>query len=192
MRNKLLLTLAFAFVLTNLQAKEKLLKIGYANMSYILNLLPEAKSVEADYRSFEKQIKNRLEAKIGEFQEKLQALDKGYETMTEALRNQKEAELRELKGSIEQLQLEAQESLANKHVELLKPIYEKIQQAIESVAKENGYTHVFNADAGGMSMLLYGAKEYDLTNLVLKKLGITPPKVQEKKKSGAQGKGATK
>ncbi|MEM7055447.1 MAG: OmpH family outer membrane protein [Bacteroidota bacterium] len=159
MKNRLLLTLACILVLSNIQAKDKPIKIGYTNLDYILSLLPETKSIEADYKSFEKQVKNRLEAKVGEFQEKLQALEKEYETMTDSVRKQKESELLQLKSSLEQLQIESQESLANKNVELLKPVYEKIQQAIEKIAKENGYTHVFNAETGSISILLYAAEE---------------------------------
>lgn len=186
MKNRLLLTLACVLVLSNIQAKDKPLKIGYTNLDYILSLLPETKSIEADYKSFEKQVKNRLEAKVGEFQEKLQALEKGYETMTDPVRKQKETELLQLKSSLEQLQIESQESLANKNVELLKPVYEKIQQAIEVIAKENGYTHVFNAETGSTSILLYATEEYNVSDLVLKKLGITLPKDKEKKASSAK------
>ena len=186
MKNRLLLTLAFVLVLPNLQAKDKPLKIGYTNLDYILSLLPETKRIETDYKSFEKQLKNRLEAKVGEFQEKLQALEKGYETMTDPVRKQREAELLQLKSSLEQLQIESQESLANKNVELLKPVYEKIQQAIERVAKENGYTHVFNQETGGIFILLYAPEEYDISDLVLKKLGINQPKDKTKKASNAK------
>lgn len=186
MKNRLLLTLACILVLSNIQAKDKPLKIGYTNLDYILSLLPETKSIEADYKSFEKQVKNRLEAKVGEFQEKLQVLEKGYETMTDPVRKQKETELLQLKSSLEQLQIESQEFLANKNVELLKPVYENIQQAIEVVAKENGYTHVFNAETGSISILLYATKEYNVSDLVLKKLGITPPKDKEKKANSAE------
>lgn len=192
MKNRLLLTLACVLVLSNLQAKDKPLKIGYTNLDYILSLLPETKGIEADYKSFEKQVKNRLEAKVGEFQEKLQALEKGYEAMTDSVKKQKEAELLQLKSGLEQLQIESQESLANKHVELLKPVYEKIQQTIEGVAKENGYTHVFNAETGEVFILLYAAEEYDISDLVLKKLGIPLPKDKAKKASSAKEKRTSK
>ena len=191
MKNKVLLTLAFASVVASLQAKEKPLKIGYAKLDYILSLLPETKRVEANYKSFEKQVKNQVEAKIIEFQEKLQAFQKGYETMTDTVRDQKETELRQLQSTIEQLQIESQESLANKHTELLKPVYEKVQQAVEKVAKEKGYTHILNADTGDIgdiAILLYAAEEYDISNLVLQKLGVTPTKEKGKKASSVPSK----
>ena len=173
------------------QAKEQPIKIGYANVDYIIRQLPEAKRAEADYKSFEKQLSARIESKITEFQEKFQALQKDYDTMDEAARNQKQGELEQLRKMIENLQVESQESLTNKQVELFKPIYEKIQTAIASIAKENSYTYILNADSGGVSILLYVSEEYNISNLVLKKLGITPEK-KESKANNKQPKNSSK
>jgi outer membrane protein len=45
------------------------------------------------------------------------------------------------------------------------------------VAKDNGYTHIFNSGQPdvGLNILLYARDEDDISNLVLKELGITPP-----------------
>jgi len=160
------------------------IKIGYANMEYVISFLPETKKIESEYRSFEAQLRSQLEAKVKELEEKLQALEQGYATMTEDVKNQKKAELQQLQGNFEQLQVEAKEKLAHKHTSLLAPIYEKVQQAIEKVAQEHDYTHVFNTGPGGMSTLLYASEEHDLSDKVLKKLGVdlSQDKGKEKKK----------
>ena len=184
MKKKLIISLSFLAIFVQLaQAvpKNKTLKIGYANMEYILGLLPEAKRMEIDYKTFEQQLKNNLEKKISEFQEKVQDLEKGYATMNEAVRKQKGEELKQLQGKLEQLQMESQALLSNKNVELFKPVYEKIRQAVEEIAHENHYTHILNEDAGGIALILYADKEYDVSDLVLKKLGVTIPKEVAKK-----------
>ena len=183
MKIRLLFTLAFLTVLFELNAKEtKLPKIGYTNLDYVLSFLPEAKKIESDYRSFEKQLKKKLEFDLASFQEKLEAFQKRYATMTDAVRSQKQTELQALQSNIEKLQLESQESLANKQIELLQPAYDKIQKAIEEVAKEEGYTHILSSDAGGIPILLYAEEDNNISEIVLEKLGITPPIKQEKKK----------
>jgi outer membrane protein len=65
--------------------------------------------------------------------------------------------------------------LQKKQVQLLQPAYDKIQTAINDVAKENGYTHVLSSDAGAFAILLYATEDSNITNLVLNKLGIEPP-----------------
>jgi outer membrane protein len=186
MKNRIVLTLTFLtafFYLSQAESKSKdqPLKIGYVKIEYIFNLLPDNKQLESDYKAFEKQLKNNLEKKLVELQGKAQLLEKGYETMSEPVKKQKEAELRQLQVTFQNLDMEAQESLANKHVELLKPIQVKIQKAVAAVAEENGYTHIFNSDIGGLSILVYAEENSDISDLVIKKLGITATKEADKK-----------
>ena len=148
------------------------LKIGYTNIEYILSFLPETKGIESELASYEGQLKKKLKANVEEFQKKVQAFQQGYETMTEPARNKKQQELQQQQMRIQQEEMEAQEKLASKHTNLLKPIYEKIKNKIEQVAKENGYTHVFNEYVGGMLVLLYAGEEHNISTLVLKKLGV--------------------
>ena len=68
----------------------------------------------------------------------------------------------------------AQQSLQQKQQSLLSPALDKIQKNIDLVANENGYTYVLNQDAGSSPILLHGPKENDISDLVLKKMGVTP------------------
>ena len=174
--------------LFTLHAKEKSqgvhpspLKIGYVNLNRVLGLLPEIKTVGSELGSFVKQLDKQLKEKVADYDQKEQTFRKGRASMVEAVRSQKELELQQLQRSIEQLELESQEKLTSKHASLLAPIYEKIKNAIVQVAKENGYTHVLNADVEGMSVLLYVDEEHNLSNRILKKLGISPEKIENTK-----------
>lgn len=109
-------------------------------------------------------------------------MEQGYQTMTEAVRGQKQKELQQLQGNFEQLQAEAQGKLASKHASLLEPIYERVQKAIQQVAQEHAYTHVFNNSLGGMSILLYVSDEHNLSDKVLQQLGIDPDRKAQKEK----------
>ncbi|OJW66636.1 MAG: hypothetical protein BGO68_01655 [Candidatus Amoebophilus sp. 36-38] len=176
MKNRVLFLLIFFLTISYVNAAEKPVKIGYVNLSYLMSLLPDTRQFETDYKAFENQLKNQLQIKAAELQDKLQSFQQGYATMTDAVKNQKESELQQLHGEFEKLQIESQSSLANKQLQLLQPIYNKIQKAVQEVAKENKYTHVLNADADGMSVVLYAEEEYNISNLVLKKLGIDSAK----------------
>jgi outer membrane protein len=52
----------------------------------------------------------------------------------------------------------------------LKPIIDKAKKAIEDVAKENGYTYIFDSSVG---VLLYYENSDDIMTLVKKKLGLS-------------------
>lgn len=56
------------------------------------------------------------------------------------------------------------------------PIFVKVGKAIEEVAKENGFTYILTPQmiGGGGDVILYGDEQYNISKLVLKKMGITP------------------
>ena len=102
--------------------------------------------------------------------------------MLDAVRQNTERELTQLQENLQQLQQDAQVTIQNKQAELMEPVYNKVGKAIEDVAKENGYTFILNQQIGGLDVILYGDENNDVSNLVLKKLGVTP-------KAPAQGAG---
>lgn len=154
------------------------IKIGYTNAEFILSFMPEAKQIEAELKDYEKQLSTQLDSKMADFQTKLQTYQQNAENMIPEVRADKEQELQNLQSSIQQFQQEAQQSLQKKQAELLQPAYDKIQTAIDEVATANGYTHVLNSGQPemGLFILLYAADEYNISNMVLKQLGIEPPK----------------
>ena len=46
-------------------------KIGYTNLDYILSQVPEAKQVESDLQTYEKQLQTQLQAKYADYEKKL-------------------------------------------------------------------------------------------------------------------------
>jgi outer membrane protein len=51
----------------------------------------------------------------------------------------------------------------------MQPILDKVNEAIQSVAKEQGFHYIFDANSG---VILYADESTDVTNLVKAKLGI--------------------
>jgi outer membrane protein len=79
----------------------------------------------------------------------------------------------------------ANEDIQNKKQELLKPLVDKINAAIEEVAKEGGYTYVFDSSVG---VLLYAKDSEDLSDKVKVKLKIAAdPKPATDKPAPAKG-----
>jgi len=174
-------------------SQTKTLKIGYTNVDYILSLMPESKTVESELKSYKQQLDNQLQAKIKEFQEKNQAYEKGQSLMTDVVRADKEKELQTMYASIEEFQKNAEASMQKKQLALLQPLLEKVQKAIDDVSNENGYSYVFNSDAGfGTTPFILHAPESDnVSDSILKKLGITPPPASDKSGPKKLGSGST-
>lgn len=172
MKSKIILTVLCALFSIGLMAQNK---IGYTNIEYVLSVMPEAKQIETELGTYEKQLSTQLQAKYEDYQAKLGDYQQNAAGYTDVVRADKEKEITTLQQSIQEFEVNAQNSLVNKRNELLAPAFEKIGIAIEEIAKESGYSHIFNMTAGGQQILLYAREEENVTNLVLKKLGIDPP-----------------
>ena len=177
MKIKLFLTALVAVMFLGFQSNAQV-KIGYTNVDVILGQLPETKTVEAELKTRKDQYDASYKQKVTDFQTKLQAYENGAATMSDVIKADKEKELQTAQASIEEFQKSAQDDLQKKQNQLLAPILQKIQTGIDAVAKEAAYTHVFNIDAGQGTtpILLYATEESNITNLVLKKLGVEPAK----------------
>jgi outer membrane protein len=158
---------------TSAQAQAPL-KIGYTDVQYVLAQMPESKQIESDLKTYNSQLENQLKSKYEEYQTKLAAYQKGEATMTDVVKADKQKELQSLQQSIQEFQRSAEQSLQQKQQTLLKPALDKLQKNIDAVADENGFTYVFNSDGGGSPLLLHAPESGNISDLVLKKMGITP------------------
>jgi outer membrane protein len=175
MKSKLFLAALLSVVFAGFQANAQV-KIGYTNVDVVLGQLPETKTVEAELKTKKDQYDALYKQKVADFQTKLAAYEKSAATLSEVIKADKEKELQTAEASIQEFQKNAQDDLQKKQNQLLAPILQKIQTGIDAVAKENAYTHIFNIDAGQGTtpILLYATEESNITDLVLKKLGVTP------------------
>jgi len=156
------------------QAQTASVKIGYADVDYIFGQLPESKAIEAELKSTQAQLKNQIDAKYQDFQKKLADYNANLNTMLDAVRQNTERELQQMQQNIEKLQADAQTTIQTKQTQLMEPVYKKVGKGIEDVAKENGFTFILNQQIGGLDVILYGDDKMDISDLVLKKLGVTP------------------
>lgn len=171
---RLLTTLFFAALTLGVSAQTPQ-KIGYADWEYIFSQMPEYKQIDAELKTHGTQLENQYKAKSQEFEAKYKAYQAMAATTSDVIRADKERELQTMQESLQKFQTDAQASIAKKQNDLMQPIYTKVGKAIEDVAKENGYSFIFNPQMGpGSDILLYSDEKYDISDLVLKKMGVTP------------------
>jgi outer membrane protein len=173
MRNKLMLALVAVFACFAAQAQTGM-KIGYAEVDYILSQLPETKVVEADLQAHNTQLQNQLQSKYQEYQEKGATYQQGAASMIEAVRKEKEQELTDLGSRLQQFERDAQASLQKKQNDLMAPLFKKVGDTINAVAAEGGYDYIISSGVGGVDIVLFAKDEHDISDDVLKKLGVTP------------------
>lgn len=145
-------------------------KFGYINSQLLIGQIPEVKEANANIETLKKQLEKQGQELVTSLQTKYQALER-KQTQGEIAPKQLELEAQNLKQeelNIAKFQQESQQKIYEKSESLLKPIRDKIQTAIDEVAKENSYQYIFDQ---GVGILLYADSSTDITPMVKAKLG---------------------
>jgi outer membrane protein len=145
-------------------------KIGYINFSALIGQMPEAKTVKSQMDIYQKQFIDQLTIMNNDLQKEGQAYQAQSATMTDAARTAKQSELQDLQKRIQEYQNNAQQQVETKSNELVKPLSDKAKAALSAVAKEKGYTYVFDSSQG--APLIISPDGDDLMPAVKAKLGI--------------------
>ena len=145
-------------------------KLGHLDAQEILALMPEREKATEDYQEYAKGLESQLMSMQSEYQSEIQDYQDNEATYSDLVKQDKIAEIQGLEQRIGTFQQSAQESLQRKEVELLSPILEKLQNAINEVAEDGDYTYIFDNSTGGM--LLYSKDSENISSLVKKKLGL--------------------
>ncbi len=145
------------------------IKLGHINSGELLQTMPEVKKAEADIQAYAKTYQDQLQEMGKEYESKVKAFQAQEKTMTDAMKEVKVKEIRDLEARIESTNQNAQEKVEKKRQELLQPIIDKADKAIKAVATEKSYDYIFDTSMGA---LLHARTSDDIMPLVKAKLGI--------------------
>lgn len=170
---KKLVKLFFAVVLTvgvSLGVNAQSLKIGHVDSGAIMEIMPERAKIEQDIQAYAAELQAELQAMYGEYQSKVQDYQANQATMSNLIRQSKEKEIVDLETRISEFQSSADMAMQNKQLELLNPLIEKVQNAVNAVGKEKGFTYILDKAAG--VVVFIGDNAIDITSDVKAKLGL--------------------
>jgi len=147
-------------------------KVGHINSSNLLEMLPEADSIQKQLAQVQEMWQRILAEKETEAKTKYNALmiiiDKP--SVSDSEKEIKTQEVENLQKQYQELQKRANDDLQIKQEELLSPLLEKVKKTISEVAKANGYAYVMDTTEG--SGIIYSDSSFDLMPLVKAKLGV--------------------
>ena len=146
-------------------------RVGFLDTEKILASIPEYNSAKSQLESLEKGYRTKVENEFAAIEKLYNAYQANKGTMSQVVRAQKENEI----ISKEEAAKKLQESyfgengiMQKKSQELLSPIKERVQAAIERVAKSGGYMMI--VDIASQSGVIYINSQYDLSQEVIKVL----------------------
>lgn len=149
-------------------------KIGYVDTDFILSKMPAYEGIQQDLKkvsaSWKEELK-KMEQELEKLREDFEAKEILY---TEEQRLQKEKEIQSMERQRQQYleqKFGADGEYFQKQQELLEPIQRRIFQAINAVAKRQGFDFVF--DQAQNSSMLFGSQKWNLNDQVLQQLDVT-------------------
>jgi len=167
--NKVILSF---FLLISIHFGVNAQKIGFINTQEMLALLPEVKQANSDIEVMKAMFQKKGQDMVQSLQVKYQELQKKQQTGELApVEIEKQAAFLKIEeGQLGEFEKGSQQKIYEKSEELLKPIQDKVNQAIKDVASENGFLYIFDSSQG---LVLYADPTADASKLVKAKLGIT-------------------
>ncbi len=166
-----LIAAVFAFVGTT-SAQQKL---GHINSIEVLQAMPEFKTMQTELQKQKDTYTKMLEGMYGDYEKKqkeLQSLSQAGSGTPDAILESKIQELQDLQKRITDFEGKVNDDLQKSQNDKLKPINDKYLKAVKDVAVANGYAYILDIVQG--SVAYYPEGQNDVTDLVMKKLGITP------------------
>lgn len=151
------------------------LKVGYTEAEAFLQFMPEAEQIQKTLQQEAQTSQQDLQDMLQGFQEKLDRYQKQQALLSDERRAEREQELQQLQVQLQQAEAQSQQKLAQREAQLVNPLLQRIQQAIDDVAKEKGLDIVLRSP-----VLLYvdESKITDISMDVARKLGIDVSEAQ--------------
>lgn len=165
--------IAFTIIVLSLSFTQNIFaqtKIGTFDLQYVLPLLPEYKVAESSMKTYGDQISKELEAKRKEFQQKYAEFNEKKATWPQSIAQAKVAELQTMEQQIAEFEQKAPQDVREREAKLLSPIYEKVEKVIKEIAETNAYSYIIRSE-----LAYVGIEANNISDVVLKKLGVTPP-----------------
>jgi len=174
--------LLFSFVLFVAQA-QKTTKIGYIDMDYILEKVPEYAEAKNQLEQKANTWKQEIETKKNEIKKLKDALASEKVLLTKELINDKEEEINVLEKEMldyQQKRFGPQGDLIIQKSALVKPIQDQVFNIVQDIAVQRKYDFIF--DKSSDLTMLFTAERFDISDFVLKALERAGKKVELSKK----------
>ncbi|MDH5381939.1 MAG: OmpH family outer membrane protein [Cyclobacteriaceae bacterium] len=160
-----------SFLFTGLVAEAQ--KFGYVDTDYILSRMPEYKKAQEEINKLSAEWEQQLKEKMAEIELMYASLKAEEVLLTPEMKEERMKDIKnqELKLKEYQRDIFGFEGLFFlKKQELIKPIQDKVFEAVEKVAKENRLSVLF--DKAADLVMIYTDPRYDYTDFVLDELGL--------------------
>lgn len=163
-------------------------KFAYVDSKYILDHIPEYANAQAELNRLSTQWQEEVEAKYASIDKLTEAYQAEKVLLPEDMKQRREDEIEQKKQEARDLQKKyfgVDGELFKRREQLIKPIQDQIYEALRDLSADKGYMVIF--DKGSQTNMLYANPKHDVSDQVIRKLGLTPGEKNEQKGGGEKG-----
>ncbi len=151
-------------------------KYGHLNFGTLISSLPATEAANAELKDYQDQLNKEVSEKAATWQDKARAFAQKAQSgeMAPVEQQQQQEALEKEREEIIKLEDGMRAKVSQKRSELLEPIINKAEAAIQAVAKANGYVMIF--DTSMFNAILFAQDSDDVMPLVKAELGVEDTK----------------
>ncbi|MFM9989116.1 OmpH family outer membrane protein [Flavobacterium sp.] len=168
MKKFFLLLLIFGITLTS-NAQAKGAKIGYIDMDYILENVPEYKEASVQLEQKAQKWKQDIEVKKNAIKKLEEVLKSERALLTKELIDEREEEIKFLENDLidyQQKRFGSNGDFMIQKISIAKPVQDQVFTVVQDIAEARGYDFIF--DKSSDLTMLFSAKKFDISDRVVK------------------------
>lgn len=147
-------------------------KYGFIDSEYILNKLPEYKEAKERLDKLAERWTKEIEERYEVIKQKKENFIREEDLLPTEEKNKRKEEIETLETEAMEMQktrFGVSGDYFQKRQELIKPIQDKVYDAMQAVASKRNYSFIF--DKANQSNLVYADSKFDISDDVIKELG---------------------
>ena len=144
-------------------------KVAHIDTQKLISEMPAMKSAQNELKKLQQTYESQIRTAYNEFEAKRKQYAAEANTKTDEENQKRSVEIQGMRDNILKYEQNAQQELAKKQENLLKPIMDQARTAIQKVARAKGYQYVIDSTTGSGLILADGP---DLLGPVKKELGM--------------------
>ena len=165
-------------------------KYAYVSTQYILDNMTEYKTAQSQLDNLSIQWQKEIEDKYSIIDKLYKSYQAEQILLTEEMKKKRQDEITTKEKDVKDLQKQRfgyEVDLFKKKQELVKPIQDKVYNAVKKLATDQSYAVIF--DRSGDLIMLFANPKYDKSDEILLALGYKPGKKESSEKGDKAGSG---
>lgn len=185
MKSRLIKKISLAIIFATATLAAPAQKFAYVNSEYILSQIPEYKAAQDQINQISIAWEKEIEGKYAEIDQLYKAYKADEVLLTDEMKQKREAEIQQKEQAVKDLQKQhfgVNGDLFKKRQELVKPIQDKVYNAVQELAEKSNLAIIFDASSDNLS-ILYANPKYDKSDEILRNMGYSTGHSESNRKS---------